>query len=90
MFYAITEDREHVVSGLQGILRANAIFHKNSQLPDYTPGNYRYNNRVRITTSLSREKENLNKLRIGASMKSPCRYLSARIRLRHLYNLFKR
>lgn len=51
VFYA-TEDQEHVVSGLQGILRGECYFHKISQLPDYALRKLPLQqHRVRITHS---------------------------------------
>lgn len=91
VFYA-TEDQEHVVSGLQGILRGECYF--SQKLASYLithSGNYRYNS-TESALLTHREKEILNKLRIGLAliMKSRGRYLSARIRLRHIFIIFSK
>ncbi|EMR0590006.1 transcriptional regulator CsgD, partial [Citrobacter freundii] len=66
VFYA-TEDEQRVVSGLQGVLRGECYF--SQKLASYLithSGNYRYNS-TESALLTHREKEILNKLRIGAS-----------------------
>lgn len=91
VFYA-TEDQEHVVSGLQGILRGECYF--SQKLASYLithSGNYRYNS-TESTLLTHREKEILNKLRIGASNNEIARslFISENTVKTHLYNLFKK
>lgn len=91
VFYA-TEDQEHVVSGLQGILRGECYF--SQKLASYLithSGNYRYNS-TESALLTHREKEILNKLRIGASNNEIARslFISENTVKTHLYNLFKK
>ena len=66
VFYSM-EDQERVVNGLQGVLRGECYF--TQKLASYLithSGNYRYNS-TESALLTHREKEILNKLRIGAS-----------------------
>ncbi|KAI3490853.1 hypothetical protein L1887_45015 [Cichorium endivia] len=66
VFY-VTEEEDRVVEGLQGILRGECYF--SQKLASYLithSGNYRYNSSESALLT-HREKEILNKLRIGAS-----------------------
>lgn len=91
VFYA-TEDEQRVVSGLQGVLRGECYF--SQKLASYLithSGNYRYNS-TESALLTHREKEILNKLRIGASNIEIARslFISENTVKTHLYNLFKK
>ena len=91
VFY-VTEDEERVVYGLQGILRGECYF--SQKLASYLithSGNYRYNG-TESALLTHREKEILNKLRIGASNIEIARslFISENTVKTHLYNLFKK
>lgn len=89
-FYAM-EDQERVVNGLQGVLRGECYF--TQKLASYLithSGNYRYNS-TESALLTHREKEILNKLRIGASNNgSLVRCSSAKIRLKRIFIIFSR
>lgn len=91
VFYA-TEDQEHVVSGLQGILRGECYFFtKISQLPDYALRKLPLQqHRVRITHSSRKKRSSISYVLVPLIMKSRGRYLSARIRLRHIFIIFSK
>ena len=91
VFYAM-EDQERVVNGLQGVLRGECYF--TQKLASYLithSGNYRYNS-TESALLTHREKEILNKLRIGASNNEIARslFISENTVKTHLYNLFKK
>ena len=91
VFY-ITEEEDRVVGGLQGILRGECYF--SQKLASYLithSGNYRYNSSESALLT-HREKEILNKLRIGASNIEIARslFISENTVKTHLYNLFKK
>jgi len=91
VFY-VAEDEERVVFGLQGILRGECYF--SQKLASYLithSGNYRYNG-TESALLTHREKEILNKLRIGASNIEIARslFISENTVKTHLYNLFKK
>ncbi|MGQ7790618.1 biofilm master transcriptional regulator CsgD [Shigella flexneri] len=90
-FYAM-EDQERVVNGLQGVLRGECYFTQKvaSYLITHS-GNYRYNS-TDAALLTHREKEILNKLRIGASNNEIARslFISENTVKTHLYNLFKK
>lgn len=86
------EDQERVVNGLQGVLRGECYF--TQKLASYLithSGNYRYNS-TESALLTHREKEILNKLRIGASNNEIARslFISENTVKTHLYNLFKK
>lgn len=89
VFYAM-EDQERVVNGLQGVLRGECYF--TQKLASYLithSGNYRYNS-TESALLTHREKEILNKLRIGASNNEIARslFISENTVKTHLYNLY--
>lgn len=91
VFYSM-EDQERVVNGLQGVLRGECYF--TQKLASYLithSGNYRYNS-TESALLTHREKEILNKLRIGASNNEIARslFISENTVKTHLYNLFKK
>ena len=91
VFY-VTEEENRVVEGLQGILRGECYF--SQKLASYLithSGNYRYNSSESALLT-HREKEILNKLRIGASNIEIARslFISENTVKTHLYNLFKK
>ncbi|MGM1299383.1 biofilm master transcriptional regulator CsgD [Enterobacter hormaechei] len=91
VFY-VTEEENRVVEGLQGILRGECYF--SQKLASYLithSGNYRYNSSESALLT-HREKETLNKLRIGASNIEIARslFISENTVKTHLYNLFKK
>ncbi|EHG7580356.1 transcriptional regulator CsgD [Citrobacter sedlakii] len=91
VFY-ISDDQERVVHGLQCILRGECYF--SQKLASYLithSGHYRYNG-TESTLLTHREKEILNKLRIGASNIEIARslFISENTVKTHLYNLFKK
>lgn len=84
--------KERVVNGLQGVLRGECYF--TQKLASYLithSGNYRYNS-TESALLTHREKEILNKLRIGASNNEIARslFISENTVKTHLYNLFKK
>lgn len=90
VFY-VTEDESHVVDGLQSVQRGECYF--SQKLASYLithSGNYRYNSSESALLT-HREKEILNKLRIGASNIEIARalFISENTVKTHLYNLFK-
>lgn len=91
VFY-VTEDESHVVDGLQSVQRGECYF--SQKLASYLiihSGNYRYNS-AESALLTHREKEILNKLRIGASNIEIARalFISENTVKTHLYNLFKK
>mgnify|MGYP003372331412 CR=1 FL=1 len=83
---------QRVVNGLQGVLRGECYF--TQKLASYLithSGNYRYNS-TESALLTHREKEILNKLRIGASNNEIARslFISENTVKTHLYNLFKK
>lgn len=91
VFY-VTEDESHVVDGLQSVQRGECYF--SQKLASYLithSGNYRYNSSESALLT-HREKEILNKLRIGASNIEIARslFISENTVKTHLYNLFKK
>jgi len=91
VFY-VNEDETRVVDGLQGVLRGECYF--SQKLASYLithSGNYRYNSSESALLT-HREKEILNKLRIGASNIEIARslFISENTVKTHLYNLFKK
>lgn len=91
VFY-VTEDESHVVDGLQSVQRGECYF--SQKLASYLithSGNYRYNS-TESALLTHREKEILNKLRIGASNIEIARalFISENTVKTHLYNLFKK
>ncbi|WP_228465504.1 LuxR C-terminal-related transcriptional regulator, partial [Enterobacter hormaechei] len=89
---SLTEEENRVVEGLQGILRGECYF--SQKLASYLithSGNYRYNSSESALLT-HREKEILNKLRIGASNIEIARslFISENTVKTHLYNLFKK
>ncbi|WP_156566712.1 transcriptional regulator CsgD [Metakosakonia massiliensis] len=91
VFY-VSEDERRMVEGLQGILRGECYF--SQKLASYLithSGNYRYNSSESALLT-HREKEILNKLRIGASNNEIARslFISENTVKTHLYNLFKK
>jgi len=91
VFY-VNEDEARVVDGLQGVLRGECYF--SQKLASYLithSGNYRYNSSESALLT-HREKEILNKLRIGASNIEIARslFISENTVKTHLYNLFKK
>ncbi|QLA66937.1 transcriptional regulator CsgD [Enterobacter pasteurii] len=91
VFY-VTEEENRVVEGLQSILRGECYF--SQKLASYLithSGNYRYNSSESALLT-HREKEILNKLRIGASNIEIARslFISENTVKTHLYNLFKK
>ena len=91
VFY-VTEDESHVVDGLQSVQRGECYF--SQKLASYLithSGNYRYNSSESALLT-HREKEIINKLRIGASNIEIARALviSEKTVKTHLYNLFKK
>lgn len=90
VFY-VTEEENRVVEGLQGILRGVLFLAKLASYLITHSGNYRYNSSESALLT-HREKEILNKLRIGASNIEIARslFISENTVKTHLYNLFKR
>jgi LuxR family transcriptional regulator of csgAB operon len=91
VFY-VSEDESRLIEGLQGVLRGECYF--SQKLASYLithSGNYRYNG-TDTTLLTHREKEILNKLRIGASNNEIARslFISENTVKTHLYNLFKK
>lgn len=91
VFY-VSEDESCMVEGLQGIQRGECYF--SQKLASYLithSGNYRYNSSESALLT-HREKEILNKLRIGASNIEIARslFISENTVKTHLYNLFKK
>ncbi|WP_090136469.1 biofilm master transcriptional regulator CsgD [Kosakonia oryziphila] len=91
VFY-VSEDESRMVEGLRGIQRGECYF--SQKLASYLithSGNYRYNNSESALLT-HREKEILNKLRIGASNIEIARslFISENTVKTHLYNLFKK
>lgn len=91
VFY-VSEDESRMVEGLQGIQRGECYF--SQKLASYLithSGNYRYNSSESALLT-HREKEILNKLRIGASNIEIARslFISENTVKTHLYNLFKK
>ncbi|MFW0766597.1 biofilm master transcriptional regulator CsgD [Trabulsiella odontotermitis] len=91
VFY-VSEDESRLLEGLQGVLRGECYF--SQKLASYLithSGNYRYNG-TDTTLLTHREKEILNKLRIGASNNEIARslFISENTVKTHLYNLFKK
>lgn len=91
VFY-VSEDESRMVEGLQGILRGECYF--SQKLASYLithSGNYRYSSSESALLT-HREKEILNKLRIGASNIEIARslFISENTVKTHLYNLFKK
>ncbi|TCC02051.1 transcriptional regulator CsgD [Kosakonia quasisacchari] len=91
VFY-ISEDRSQLVDGLQGVQRGECYF--SQKLASYLithAGNYRYYS-AESALLTHREKEILNKLRIGASNVEIARslFISENTVKTHLYNLFRK
>lgn len=91
VFY-VSEDESRLIEGLHGVLRGECYF--SQKLASYLithSGNYRYNG-TDTTLLTHREKEILNKLRIGASNNEIARslFISENTVKTHLYNLFKK
>ncbi|MGP3590050.1 biofilm master transcriptional regulator CsgD [Vagococcus sp. WN89Y] len=91
VFY-VSEDENQLIDGLQGVLRGECYF--TQKLASYLithSGNYRYSN-AESALLTHREKEILNKLRIGASNIEIARslFISENTVKTHLYNLFKK
>ena len=91
VFY-ISEDECRLTEGLQGVQRGECYF--SGKLASYLitqSGNYRFNG-TDTTLLTHREKEILNKLRIGASNNEIARslFISENTVKTHLYNLFKK
>ncbi|KNC88549.1 biofilm master transcriptional regulator CsgD [Trabulsiella odontotermitis] len=91
VFY-VSEDESRLIEGLQGVLRGECYF--SQKLASYLithSGHYRYNG-TDSTLLTHREKEILNKLRIGASNNEIARslFISENTVKTHLYNLFKK
>lgn len=91
VFY-VSDDEQRVVSGLEGVLSGECYF--SQKLASYLitrSGNYRYNG-TESALLTHREKEILNKLRIGASNIEIARslFISENTVKTHLYNLFKK
>jgi LuxR family transcriptional regulator of csgAB operon len=89
VFY-VTEEEDRVVEAARHIARRVLFFAKACQLPHHALRNYRYNSSE--SALLTREKEILNKLRIGASNIEIARslFISENTVKTHLYNLFKK
>ncbi|WLI76995.1 biofilm master transcriptional regulator CsgD [Kosakonia sp. H02] len=91
VFYA-SDDQTQLIDGLQGIRRGECYF--SQKLANYLithAGNYRYySNESSLLTH--REKEILNKLRVGASNIEIARslFISENTVKTHLYNLFRK
>ena len=91
VFYA-HEDQSCVIEGMRGVLRGECYF--SQKLASYLithSGNYRYNG-SESTLLTHREKEILNKLRVGASNIEIAQalFISENTVKTHLYNLFKK
>lgn len=91
VFYA-HEDQSCVVEGMRGIMRGECYF--SQKLASYLithSGNYRYNG-GESSMLTHREKEILNKLRVGASNIEIAQalFISENTVKTHLYNLFKK
>ncbi|XTZ36946.1 biofilm master transcriptional regulator CsgD [Salmonella enterica] len=91
VFYA-AEDESRLIEGLQGVQRGECYF--SQKLASYLithSGNYRFNS-AESALLTHREKEILNKLRIGASNIEIARslFISENTVKTHLYNLFKK
>jgi len=91
VFY-MSEEEPRVVEGIRGVMDGECYF--SQKLASYLinhSGNYRFNN-VESSLLTHREKEILNKLRIGASNIEIAQslFISENTVKTHLYNLFKK
>lgn len=91
VFYT-TEEEPRVIEGIRGVLEGECYF--SQKLASYLinhSGNYRFNS-VESSLLTHREKEILNKLRIGSSNIEIARslFISENTVKTHLYNLFKK
>lgn len=91
VFYS-TEEQSRVIDGMQGVIRGECYF--TQKLASYLitrSGHYRYNS-AESALLTHREKEILNKLRVGASNNEIAQslFISENTVKTHLYNLFKK
>lgn len=91
VFYS-NEDQSRVIEGMQGVIRGECYF--SQKLASYLitrSGHYRFNS-AESALLTHREKEILNKLRVGASNNEIAQslFISENTVKTHLYNLFKK